>query len=852
MPYLLLLLFLLPLSLRAACEGVWTGASGLNQNWGTLGNWSSCIPQTQDDSALFPFPTSATSVNVDISPTLSFLTFDSSASYTLSGAGTLTFLNTTSNSPAAWRNLLGEHFLNVPIELDNTTLQLFLDDHLTIQNTVIDLGVSSVQLSGSLINSDNSLFSLNGDLTLLSGAWTNVNTTVGMTLSMDNLLLQGGLLTSTNHRNVSGSNDFGILMEAASTFTFSSGSAFSINQGNISGLSNAGSQISASLGTISGSLTLRNTGTIAGSLAVGSSLQIATSLQVEGGVLILDNQGTVTNGTGCRVSTDEFTLDGGTVILQNSGHVQGTFATGAILSADTDITINSGLLVNGASVPSTVGVTTLVISPNISLNGGTFINRSIVRGDTLSIANGATLAGSGTFIRTNLSPTIQITSSGTLTPGEPSLGGAPASMIIGGTYTQNPSGTFLVNFLNPDQFSRLRVIQTAQIAGNLEIGFTPGVSILPGQTFTILEALEGLSGTFNDPQSSCFLVPHVQYLPNSVLLSFTPTMCNYVGKFTETILSSINQNNLFLTLAMERIRERSLCLSQECPLPCDLCSCSPAPGRFYIGPVGNFGNTNTQNQQIGFDYWSLGVKTGADYAFSHSGIGFLTQYERISANGDQNWGSFHIDQLHASLYGSLYPDRCRNLAFNAILGGSYEWYSFERNLSPFPQDAQGTPHGFECDALLGSEYTFRKGCSQLIPFLSLQYMYLHVSKYQEYNAETFALEIEHQQTESLRSTLGLRANHTWVTKSANVTCEGSLGWQREFLDTSRSIRFRPLYFAEPTQSFSVPESARNILIGGVDLLIDLCNRHSLEANYNFDWSSDYQDNFFYLGWNVKF
>lgn len=880
--YLVVLFFLcIKLVGNAACNGVWTGASGIDNNWGTPTNWSSCIPQVQDDSALFSIPTSQTTVNVNIAPSISFLTFNSNSSYFLSGVGPLTFLNTTAGTSAILRDSLGQHFFNVPIQLNNTSWDVFIDDpsgRVTIQNTVTDLSISSLQLfgSGALTNLDNTTFTLNGDLTVNSGTLNNVNTTVAMSMQTQNLLLPGGTMNNTNNRVPIGSSEIGIqileteeiivsggilenvnnaaiggmlnhgiFMEAQGEFSLLGGNVLNANHGNVTGIANRGSTISSASATIfGGSFTLLNTGRIAGANSIGSEFRIAGNFLMTSGSLTLDNQGEVLETTGARVSSNQFQLDGGTVLLTNSGNVHGPFAEGSTIEVTNTLTINDGLLINGTSSPSSVGVTSLVLANDIIVNGGVFINRSVVRTANLIINQNGILAGNGDFASLTFSPAgLQVINNGTVIPGDPFLGGNPGRLAFLGSYTQSPTGTLGINILNTGNFSQLFVDQTAQLAGNLAIGFTPGFQVIPGDAFRILEALGGVTGTFNDPAPTCFLIPHLQYFPDFVLLSFTPTMCTYIAEFVETIFSSVNQDNLFLTSEMEKLRRRSQCLE----------SCYGLPGNFYIGPTGGVGNVKTRDQQIGFDYWSAGVRTGIDYAFLHSGIGLLAEYERIEGKGDQDWGTFDIDQLHASFYGTFYPGMCRSLTFNTIIGGSYEWYSFERNLFPFfSQKAKAHPHGWEFDAFIGSEYAFQSHCFSWIPLISLQYIQIDVHKYKEDGAELFDLEIQEQKAKSLRSTLGMRSNYTWLFGSTTVFLEGTIGWQREYLDKSRSIQFQPIHFSEPILSIPVVESDRNLLIGSFDFLVTWSSRYGLEVYYGFDWNRNFQNNSFYLGWDFNF
>ena len=97
-------------------------------------------------------------------------------------------------------------------------------------------------------------------------------------------------------------------------------------------------------------------------------------------------------------------------------------------------------------------------------------------GDALSISAGETLSGSGT-IQTNL------TNAGTVSPGS-----SPGTITVDGDYTQDPSGTLLIELsgTTPGTYDQLVVTDTAVLDGALQIqlldSFTPALN----DTFTIM------------------------------------------------------------------------------------------------------------------------------------------------------------------------------------------------------------------------------------------------------------------------------------------------------------------------------------------------------------------------------
>ena len=141
---------------------------------------------------------------------------------------------------------------------------------------------------------------------------------------------------------------------------------------------------------------------------------------------------------------------------------------------------------------------------------------------------------------------------------------------------------------------------------------------------------------------------------------------------------------------------------------------------------------------------------------------------------------------------------------------------------------------------------------QIIPLVSIQYIHLNVKKYHEHGAGLFDLNFASQTAKSLRSTLGTRINYSWEWTNVVFTPELNLGWQREFFDKSRHVRFVPADFDVPTSSLTMPRSGRDVALAGVDFLVTFFDKYGLEASYDFEWNSLYRDHFFYIGCNFRF
>ena len=164
-----------------------------------------------------------------------------------------------------------------------------------------------------------------------------------------------------------------------------------------------------------------------------------------------------------------------------------------------------------------IGSGTLILSGANTYTGNTNINRGVLQVDGSTTSNTfvnprGTLAGIGT-IQGDVT-----NAGGTVSPGDP-LG----SLTVIGNYTQQASGTLLINIagLGADQFSLLNVLGTAELDGVLNPillnGFIPAV----GDSFTFLN-YDSVSGSlFIRDRNIDNVMEHwlVTYFPDHAVLS---------------------------------------------------------------------------------------------------------------------------------------------------------------------------------------------------------------------------------------------------------------------------------------------------------------------------------------------
>jgi hypothetical protein len=73
-------------------------------------------------------------------------------------------------------------------------------------------------------------------------------------------------------------------------------------------------------------------------------------------------------------------------------------------------------------------------------------------------------------------------------------------LTINGNFTQGPTGIFNVQIFAPQNYSRLVVTDHASLDGTLQLTLASGFRPTPGESFTVLTAGQGISGTFRTQQ----------------------------------------------------------------------------------------------------------------------------------------------------------------------------------------------------------------------------------------------------------------------------------------------------------------------------------------------------------------
>ncbi len=434
----------------------WTGAGG-DDNWSTAANWDTgVVPDSSQVDVVIP---AGSVVNLDISATV----------------------NSVDIGPGATLDMKGSQILQV----DGAPYNIFRQNS-KIGNVVVNTGgegvTAGIEQGSNTVNLDGG-----GSLTFNpGGTWFPSSTVTNPTLNIINATVQGSaFITGLSVNNEA----HGLLLANTAT------APFDIELGTGNTLSNGGKVEAAG-----------STFTIDATAGGTLSNYDATSGALTGGTWVVDNKGTLVFTHLNGVTTDNVTSIGGgtTVTLIGDGAIEsdGTNALLTLISNAGNFTLErgAGLTTTGSFTSS--GNTTVGGSSSFIISSffDVFSELTVINGKLTAPAGvnvtGGTLGGNGGTI------------SGNVAVGE---GSSDATFIIGdsvtqagrisvtGTYTQGAAGTMDVQIGGTTAwtYSQLNATGAITLGGTLNIALVNGFTPTAGETFDIIKAPSGITGTFS-------------------------------------------------------------------------------------------------------------------------------------------------------------------------------------------------------------------------------------------------------------------------------------------------------------------------------------------------------------------
>jgi hypothetical protein len=233
-------------------------------------------------------------------------------------------------------------------------------------------------------------------------------------------------------------------------------------------------------GAVANGTTSFSGGTLTGTWQVASGQTVTGR---DGGFKYLDGAGTVLDNRGTLAWTT-----GNALYLQNAAVLAN--AGTLDLQADTAVLYNGGAtptLLNTGLIVKSGGSGTATIGNGVAFdNLGTVDVRSGTLALPTNFTNRGVLTGTGSYAVAGT-----LNNAGTVAPGA-----SPGTLALAGSYAQAAAGTLAIELTSLASHDLFTIIGTAALDGTLALSCFADCSFAVGDTFTILDAVGELSGSF--------------------------------------------------------------------------------------------------------------------------------------------------------------------------------------------------------------------------------------------------------------------------------------------------------------------------------------------------------------------
>jgi autotransporter-associated beta strand protein len=553
------------------------------------------------------------------------------------------------------------------------------------------------------------------------------------------------------------------------------------------------------------------------------------------GTLVLSGTNTYSGGT--RLTAGVLEVANGAALGASSSALRfngGTLRAGAALTLTRPITVAAG----GGSLDTAANAVTL--SGPISGSGNltkrglgvlTVSSTSNTHSGMTTIAEGAVVLSSGKLGHTTISSgarlagigTIQgnLTNSGTLSPGN-----SPGTITVVGNLTLNPTGTYAVELASATSHDKLMVGGTAALDGTLAVTGLNGFVPTSGQTFKIIEAANGVTGTFANlispfAQNSVMQRFEAVYNPFDVTLSFTQLPFaglsgtpNQVAIGTAIDAALTNQSIPTLAASLNAltseadvrdalhelspqlytrwydqavysssalVRQAESRLAQQ---PAD----ENRGGGLWFDVVRRQTTYEATNENEEAKGSGNGIVVGGDVSVTdNTQVGLLFGYADETLDLGRNHSETGIQRFSAAVYARYEAVRW---FMEGVFGASYSKQETQRFIS-IPGFAGATAEGgndaSETFASIRAGYRIPIGALNLTPYLALQHTGYSADELIETGAGDANLTVHEQRAYSLASRAGFLLAFPYTGNSLTLTPKLDVAWRYDFRSEARTI-----------------------------------------------------------------
>ena len=269
---------------------------------------------------------------------------------------------------------------------------------------------------------------------------------------------------------------------------------------------------------------------------------------------------------------------------------------------------------------------------------------------------------------------------------------------------------------------------------------------------------------------------------------------------------------------------------------------------FFMTGSGEFTHIGGLANGAGINLDTGGVTAGVDYRFTeHFAAGISLGYMNTTA-GLANGGGVDVHGGRIGAYATWFNG---GLHFDATVPGGFNSY-FTRRATPGNTAATASPEGSEVSFLFaaGRDWTW-KGLT-IGPTASVQYTHTHLDGFTE-RGPFAPLRVAAQDSESLRSALGIRASFEKKVGRRTIRPEVRAAWQHEYGDVSHSLTSSFATLGGVPFTVTGPATGRDSLLLGAGFTVQWNDRFATYAFYDGELArTNYRSNSVSVGFRYQF
>jgi autotransporter-associated beta strand protein len=552
-----------------------------------------------------------------------------------------------------------------------------------------------------------------------------------------------------------------------------------------------------------------------------------------------------------------FTLTGANTYVGLTSVMAGTLVVNGSITSG--VTVAPGAILRGGGT----------ITGNVTANGTVFPGSSI---GTLTIV-GNYIQGTGSTFVVELNPStadlLAVSGTATIDPGAtlvimPDLGSYKGSVtykIIGAG--GGVTGTFST-VLATQPFLSLQVIYLPNEV-DLIFSATPSEVVTKGNAGVVARAISCILATDPPPAGSDLATVFAE-LGTLTLSPLKKALNQLQPAFYKNFILAQQENTIHVregfTNRLEALFEA------RCPHPKprtyskgaygvwegDQEEAEQHPARYSMiwgNAIGYASDQGGSGERSGYEANTGGFIAGFDYAASdHFVCGLGGAYTYTHVDIKESHGDGHINSYYGSLYGSLFG---KHFFFDGVLMYGFDQFNESRKIhfGTIHRKAHTDHNGNQFTAHLDGGVIFQVGrAAQLLPFLSVDYLFLHEQGFTEHGAKSLDLKVDRSDDTLLRSEGGLRFTTCVVKERSKWIPELSVSAIRESRFNGR--HYRAHFKGEPCAMVVrglYPD--RTLFSPAVSLTGLLCDDQlSLSLRYEGEFGQRYQNNLgsLRLGW----